>query len=194
MMPQPLQPRSSPVDRASVLPHGSPPLPHLTRCEYNPKDGGGQKCTSTLTALHYENSLDSMTTREVTLSLFCQGVLQHHTIQGAVDGCLVLLFYHSISAAMGWHGEHTRGLPSPCATYRPPCVRRPGRRTPPQPRGRSIASGRPHSGCRCGASAPLSPSGHPSRSWSVSSHLRRATKRASCYPSLATRPLQDVVG
>ena len=42
-----------------------------------------------------------MTTREVTLSLFCQSVLQQHTMRGAQDGSLVLLFYLSISAAMG---------------------------------------------------------------------------------------------
>ena len=102
-MAPPLQPRSSPVDRASVLPRGSPPLPHLTRWEYNPKNGGGQKCTSTLTALHDENSLDSMTTREVTLSLFCQSVLQQHTMRGAVDGCLVLLLFY-LSLHLGRHG------------------------------------------------------------------------------------------
>jgi hypothetical protein len=47
-----------------------------------------------------------MTTREVTLSLFCQSNLQQHTMRSAVDGCLVLLFYISISAAMRWYGEH----------------------------------------------------------------------------------------
>ena len=56
---------------------------------------------STLTALHYEKSLECLTAREVTLSLFCQSVLQQHTMRGAADGCLVLLFYLSISAAMG---------------------------------------------------------------------------------------------
>ena len=59
----------------------------------------------TLTALHYENSLECMTAREVTLSLFCQSVLQQHTMRGAVDGCIVLLFYLSISAAMGWGAQ-----------------------------------------------------------------------------------------
>jgi hypothetical protein len=29
-------------------------------------------------------------------------------MRSAVDGCLVLLFYLSISAAMGWHGEHSQ--------------------------------------------------------------------------------------
>jgi hypothetical protein len=42
-----------------------------------------------------------MTTCAVTLSLFCQRVSQQHTMRGAVAGCLVLLFYLSIAAAMG---------------------------------------------------------------------------------------------
>ena len=57
--------------------------------------------SSTLAALHYENFLECMTTCEVALSLFCPSVLQQHAMCGAVDGCLVLLFYLSISAAMG---------------------------------------------------------------------------------------------
>jgi hypothetical protein len=44
-----------------------------------------------------------MTAREVTLSLICQSVLQQHTMRGALDGCVVLLFYLSISAAMITH-------------------------------------------------------------------------------------------
>src|SRR5215218_4698286 len=81
------------------------------------------------------------------------------------------------------------------ATYQPPCAHRPGRRTPPQPRGRSIPSGCPRSGGRCGASAPRWPSAPQGRSWFVSSPPHRATNCASsCYPSLAAAPLQDVVG
>jgi hypothetical protein len=62
--------------------------------------------SSTLAALHYENFLECMTTCEVALSLFCPSVLQQHAMCGAVDGCLVLSFYLSISSAMRWHGEH----------------------------------------------------------------------------------------